>query len=68
MLHSIYQSEIFQCLLEQELRFNGSDFTNKKRIALFNLDNTLIHGNIGDAVFAQLLIDGFSLPLTSMKN
>ena len=63
-MHSIYQSEILQCLSEQEQQFKESHFIGKNRIALFDLDNTLIVGNIGDAVFAQLLIDGFPLPLT----
>ena len=64
MWHSIYQSEILQCLLEQEQRFDESHLVGKNRIALFDLDNTLIVGDIGDAVFAQLLVDGFSLLLT----
>jgi phosphoserine phosphatase len=64
MFHSIYQSEVIQCLLEQEQRFSESHLGGKNRIALFDLDNTLIIGDIGDAVFAQLLIDGFPLPLT----
>jgi phosphoserine phosphatase len=64
MFHSIYQSEVIQCLLEQEQRFGKSRLGGINRIALFDLDNTLIVGDIGDAVFAQLLIDGFPLPLT----
>lgn len=34
------------------------------RIAVFDFDNTLIAGDIGEAVFGQLLIDGFQLNLT----
>jgi len=64
MWHSIYQSEVLQCLLEQQQRFDESHLVGKDRIALFDLDNTLIVGDIGDAVFARLLVDGFSLPLT----
>jgi phosphoserine phosphatase len=64
MWHPIYQSEVLQCLLEQEQRFDESHLVGKNRIALFNLDNTLIVGDIGDAVFAQLLVDGFPLLLT----
>jgi phosphoserine phosphatase len=64
MYHSIYQSEVIQCLLELEQRFGESRFSDKNRIALFDLDNTLIVGDIGDAVFAQLLVDGVPLPLT----
>ena len=29
----------------------------KDKIAVFDLDNTLLIGDIGDAVFAQLLLD-----------
>ena len=50
--------------MEQEQRFGESHLGGKNRIALFDLDNTLIVGDIGDAVFAQLLIDGFPLPLS----
>jgi phosphoserine phosphatase len=64
MFNTIYQPEVIQCLLEQEQRFGESYLGGKNRIALFDLDNTLIVGDIGEAVFAQLLIDGFPLPLT----
>lgn len=60
----IYQSELIQNLLEQEQRFGESHLGGINRIALFDLDNTLLIGDIGDAVFAQLLLDGFSLPLS----
>ena len=60
----ICQSELIQNLLEQEQRFGESHLGGKNRIALFDLDNTLLVGDIGDAVCAQLLIDGFSLPLS----
>ena len=64
MLHSLYQSEVIQSLLDQEQRFDDSHIDSKNRIAVFNLDNTLLMGDIGEAVLAQLLADGFSLPLT----
>jgi phosphoserine phosphatase len=64
MFHSIYQSEVIQGLLEQEQRFDEPHLVEKNRIALFNLDNTLIVGDIGAAVFAQLLVDGFPLSLS----
>jgi phosphoserine phosphatase len=67
LFHSIYQSEVIRCLLEQEQRFGESHLGGKNRIAVFDLDNTLIVGDIGDAVFAQLLEDGFPLPLTWKK-
>lgn len=34
------------------------------KIAVFDLDNTLINGDIGEAVFAQLKLNGYDLPLT----
>ena len=64
MFSSIYQSELIQRLLDQEQRFGESHLGGKNRIGLFDLDNTLLVGDIGDAVFAQLLLDGFALPLS----
>jgi phosphoserine phosphatase len=64
MFSSIYQSELIQRLLEQEQRFGESHLGGKNRIGLFDLDNTLLIGDIGDAVFAQLLIDGFTLSMS----
>lgn len=34
------------------------------KIAVFDLDNTLLIGDIGDAVFAQLLLDKFPMPFS----
>ena len=67
MFSSMYHSDLIQRLLEQEQRFGESHLGGKNRIGLFDLDNTLLVGDIGDAVFAQLLIDGFARPL-SWKN
>ena len=64
MVSSFYQSELIQRLLDQEQRFGESHLGGKNRIGLFDLDNTLLVGDIGDAVFAQLLLDGFALPLS----
>ena len=64
MFSSIYRSELIQRLLDQEQRFGESHLGGKNRIGLFDLDNTLLIGDIGDAVFAQLLLDGFALPLS----
>ena len=64
MVSSFYQSELIQRLLDQEQRFGESHLGGKNRIGLFDLDNTLLIGDIGDAVFAQLLLDGFALPLS----
>lgn len=35
-----------------------------KRVAAFDLDNTLLEGDVGDALFAQLKRDGYPLSLT----
>ena len=67
MFSAMYHSDLIPRLLEQEQRFGESHLGGTNRIGLFDLDNTLLVGDIGDAVFAQLLIDGFALPL-SWKN
>lgn len=36
----------------------------KSRIAAFDMDNTLLEGDIGDALFVQLKLDGTPIPLT----
>jgi len=36
----------------------------KTRIAAFDMDNTLLEGDIGDAVFARLIREGKPIPLT----
>ena len=64
MFSSMYRSELIQRLLDQEQRFGESHLGGKNRIGLFDLDNTLLIGDIGDAVLAQLLLDGFALPLS----
>ncbi len=46
-----------------ENRLKSSD-PGRKKIALFDLDNTLLIGDIGEAVFAQLLADGAPLACT----
>jgi len=40
------------------------DKLGMKKIAAFDLDNTLLIGDIGDAVFAQLLLENRDLPLS----
>lgn len=37
---------------------------NPRKIAAFDLDNTLLVGDIGEAVYAQLLAEGYVLPLS----
>jgi phosphoserine phosphatase len=63
IFESIYQSELMKSLLEQEQRFGESHLGGKSRIALFDLDNTLLVGDIGNAVFAQLLSENVPLSL-----
>ncbi len=41
--------------IEDSLR--RMDITPNERIAVFDLDNTLLFGDIGEAIFAQLKID-----------
>jgi len=60
----IMQSDLLESLLNIELRFGESHLGGKSRVAVFDLDNTLLVGDIGDAVYAQLLSDGFPLPLS----
>jgi len=60
----ILQSDLLESLLNIELRFGESHLGGKSRVAAFDLDNTLLIGDIGDAVYAQLLSDGFPLPLS----
>ena len=64
IFESIYQSELMRNLLEQEQRFGESHLGGKSRIALFDLDNTLLVGDIGNAVFAHLLSENVPLSLT----
>ena len=56
-IHLKYQIE----LLENRLKAFGPD---QVKIALLDLDNTLIVGDIGEAVFARLLADGAPLKCT----
>jgi phosphoserine phosphatase len=60
----VFQSKILECLLNIEQRFGESHLGGKNRIAVFDLDNTLLVGDIGNAVFAQLLSEGVPLSLT----
>lgn len=48
--------------IEQILFRNGQNPVRK--IAAFDLDNTLLIGDIGEAVFAQLIADGYDLPIS----
>ncbi|MGA7162023.1 MAG: HAD family hydrolase [Bacteroidota bacterium] len=56
-VHLKYQVE----LLEGRLKTLGS---KPEKIAVFDLDNTLLIGDIGEAVFAHLLADGAPLKCT----
>lgn len=45
--------------------FNGSREDELKiRVAAFDMDNTLLEGDIGDALFAQLILEGKPIPFT----
>ncbi len=44
-------------------RFESVSAIDTRKIAVFDLDNTLIEGDIGDAVYASLLRDGAGLTL-----
>jgi phosphoserine phosphatase len=62
--NSLYQTGLVKSILELERRSKDWYLDGKNRIAVFDLDNTLLVGDIGDAVLARLLLDGHSLPLT----
>ena len=47
------QTDILECLLDIEQRFGESHLGGKSRTAVFDLDNTLLVGDIGNAVFAK---------------
>ena len=57
----VFQSNILKCLLDIEQRFGESHLGGKSRTAVFDLDNTLLVGDIGNAVFAQLLSEDVPL-------
>jgi phosphoserine phosphatase len=60
----VFQSNILECLLDIEQRFGESHLGGKSRTAVFDLDNTLLVGDIGNAVFAQLLSEDVPLSLS----
>lgn len=49
--------------IEYNLDQSDSGKTTRK-IAVFDMDNTLLEGDIGDALFVQLKLDGKPIPLT----
>jgi phosphoserine phosphatase len=51
-------------LLATENRLVRSPQKPDERVALFDLDGTLLIGDIGDAVFAYLILEGHRLPLS----
>ena len=59
----VFQSKILECLLNTEQRFGESHLGGKSRIAVFDLDNTLLVGDIGNAVYVQLLTEDVPLLL-----
>jgi phosphoserine phosphatase len=62
-IEMVYQPNILGCLLDIEQRFGESHLGGKSRTAVFDLDNTLLVGDIGNAVFAQLLSEDVPLSL-----
>lgn len=60
----VSQTNILECLLDIEQRFGESHLGGKSRTAVFDLDNTLLVGDIGNAVFAQLLSEDVPLSLS----
>jgi phosphoserine phosphatase len=63
-MEMVFQTDILERLLDIEQRFGESHLGGKSRTAVFDLDNTLLVGDIGNAVFAQLLSEDVPLPLT----
>lgn len=50
--------------VEQALASGGLDNAPSRKIAVFDLDNTLLDGDVGDAVFVQLKLDEQNGPVT----
>lgn len=50
--------------IEKIIKKPGNEKIINEKIAVFDLDNTLLVGDIGDAVFARLLLDKIPMPLT----
>jgi len=63
-IETVFQTDILECLLNIEQQFGESHLGGKSRTAVFDLDNTLLVGDIGNAVFAQLLSEDVPLSLT----
>lgn len=59
-----FHSELFKSLLHVEQRFSEGYHGLKKKIAVFDLDNALLVGDIGNAVFAELSKEKFPLRLS----
>lgn len=62
-----YRNKLPAPLLERfdevELKFSASSWSKKEKIAAFDLDNTLLIGDIGEAAFIQLKLDQQQGPL-----
>lgn len=56
-------SRLLDLLLLLEDRFQNGQALSKEKIAVLDLDNTLLIGDIGEAVFAQLKVTGHSLSI-----
>lgn len=55
---------ITELVLQMYRRYEESPAGGTNKIAVFDLDNTLIEGDIGEAVYAQLAADGVPLMVT----
>lgn len=56
--------EITELVLQLYRRYEETPACRINKTAVFDLDNTLIEGNIGEAVYAQLVADGVPLTVT----
>jgi phosphoserine phosphatase len=65
MLKSSKTANLFKRIedLEKIIKQRGEK-GRREKIAVFDLDNTLLTGDIGDAVFAQLLLDKTPMPFS----
>jgi phosphoserine phosphatase len=56
--------DITESVLQIYRRYESSPTDAVKKVAVFDLDNTLIVGDIGEAVYAQLTADGVPMSMT----
>ena len=56
--------EITELVLQMYRRYEEASMDRMQKVAVFDLDNTLIEGDIGEAVYAQLFADGVPLSIS----